>query len=233
MYPKLYGWQHLTYLAIFFTIFIATIVISKYFVKSDKQKTILLKSIAILLFILIIINRISIAFRFSDPAMFIPNSYCGLTSLVLSLVVIFGKPNLKSYHFLFYMGLVGGIATMFYPDFLGQDISFWYLPTISGLLHHSVLLILCVLLMQTKWFTPSIKGWKWFPIGLSIYTLYGLLLMDIFKWESAMEINSSLIKGTPLTWWFILIVGSALLFVVLLLIEFIRQKKNKNTTKQK
>lgn len=228
MAPKLYGWQHLTYLAIFFAIFAGMIVITHYLIKTDRQKSILLKCVAGVLFVLIIINRISIAIRYKEPSMFIPNSYCGLTSLVMALVVLFGKPNLKSYNFLVYIGLFGGLATMFYPDFLGQDKSFMYLPTISGLLHHSVLLILCELLLQTKWFTPTLKGWKWFPIGLCIYTLYGLFLMDIFGWQSAMEINSTLIPGTPLNWWFILLVGSALLFAVLWLIEFIRKKKIKN-----
>lgn len=232
MPPKLYGWQHLTYLAIFLVIFVTTIILTHYFIKTEKQKKILIKSVAAVLLVFIILNRISIAIRFNDPAMFIPNSYCGLTSLVISLVVLFGKPNLKSYHFLFYMGFVGGIATMFYPDFLGQDPSFMYLPTISGLLHHSVLLLLTVLMLQTKWFTPSLSGWKWFPIGLSIYTLYGLFLMDIFGWGSAMEINSTLVSGTPLTWWFILLVGSALLYAFLWLLEFFRKRKAIKQPKQ-
>lgn len=225
--PQLYGWQHLTYLAIYFVILVASIILTKLYIKTDKQKTILLKSVAGVLLIFILMNRISIAVKYNNIASFIPNTYCGTTSLLLSLFVLFGKPELKAYHFLFYMGLVGGIATMFYPDFLGQDASFFYIPTISGLLHHSVLLLLCILLLQTKWFTPDLKKWKYFPIGFCCYVIYGLFIMDIFNLDNAMEINGSLIEGTPLNWWFLLIVGSALLFVALYSIELIKKYKNK------
>lgn len=230
MPPKLYGWQHLTYLAIFASLLVALIVITKFFIKTDKAKTILIKSVAGVLLVCVLLNRVSIAFRFNDVFMFIPNSYCGVTSLVLSICVLALKPNSKAFHFLWYMGFVGGLATMLYPDFLGQHISFWYVPTISGLLHHSVLLTLCILMLQTKWFSPSLKNWWIFPVGMSVYTLYGLFLMDIFNWGDAMSINSSLIDGTPLNWWFILIVGTVLLVGVLYLAQLISSRKSKKLT---
>jgi hypothetical protein len=232
MAPQLYGWQHLTYLAIFLVVLIATILVVHFYIKTDKQKLIFIKCLAGLLLIWIIINRVSVAIRFSDVWMFIPNSYCGMTSLVLSILVLVGKPNMKAYHFLWYMALFGGVATMFYPDFLSQDISFFYLPTISGLIHHSILLTLSIVMLQTKWFRPELKCWKYFPIGLSAYTLFGLFTMSIFGWGSAMEINSSLIDGTPLNWWFILLVGSAALLVFLLIYDRIAKKISEKTAEK-
>ena len=233
--PELYGWQHLTYLAIFFVVFAVTIVLIHFYAKTEKQKLITIKVLAAVLLVCVIINRISVAIRFNDFWMFFPNSYCGATSLVLSIIVLLGKPNNKAYHFLWYMGLFGGIATMFYPDFLGQDPSFLYLPTISGLLHHSMLLLLTVVMCQLKWFEPSLSNWKWFPIGICVYTLYGLFVMDIFNWDHAMCIGSALISGTCLNWWFILIVGTILLVGFLFLYEFIKRKivikKTLNLTK--
>lgn len=209
MAPQLFGWQHLTYLAIFIVGLIATVVLTKIFIKTDKQRFILMKVVAAILFVEIIMNRISVAIRFHDAKMFIPNSYCGMTSLVLSLVVLFGRENNVCYQFLWYMGFVGGLATMIYPDFLSQDVSFWYLPTISGLLHHTVLLYLCVLLIEHKWFTPKLKYWWVFPAGIGMYTIFGLFCMQIFKWGDAMSINNPILDGTPLNWWFVLLVGTA------------------------
>ncbi len=229
MPPELYGWQHLTYLAIYAIVLVATIVLTHYFIKTEKAKTILIKSVAGLLLVLILINRISVAVRYQSALSFIPNTYCGVTSLVLSIAVLVCKPNSKAYDFLWYMGFVGGIATLFYPDFLSQDVSFFYLPTISGLLHHSVLLILCILMLQTKWFTPQLKNWKYFPIGMACYTLYGLFIIDVCGWENAMSINDGIIEGTPLNWWFITIVGTVLVVAFLLIVEYFRKQKAKKS----
>ncbi len=226
MEPQLYGWQHLTFLALLVVVGGGLIILSHFFIKTEKQKMIFLKCVAAFLFVWIIINRISIAIRFNDPAMFIPNSYCGMTSLVLSIMVLLGNKNNITYHFLWYMGFFGGLATMLYPDFLGQNPSFFYIPTISGMMHHGVLLLLCILMVQHKWFSPDIRRWWVFPAGLGIYVLFGLFCMDIFGWGSSMEINSSLISGTPLNWWFVLLVGSAILFIVLLFIEWLRCRKS-------
>ena len=93
MEPQLYGWQHLTFLALLVVVGGGLIILSHFFIKTEKQKMIFLKCVAAFLFVWIIINRISIAIRFNDPAMFIPNSYCGMTSLVLSIMVLLGNKN--------------------------------------------------------------------------------------------------------------------------------------------
>lgn len=226
--PSLYGFEHLTYLAIYIIIFVATILLTKFFIKTEKQKTILLKTVAGLLLIAVLMNRISIIFKNDRITSFIPDTYCGLTSMLLSLFVLFGKPNLKAYHCLWYLGIVGGLGTMLYPDFIGQDSSFFYIPTISGLLHHSILFLLSVLLIQTKWFTPSLKNWKYFPIGFGCYVLYGLFLMDVLNLNSAMSIKTPLIEGTPLKWWFMLIVGTILVVCFEFVVDLIKNKKAKS-----
>lgn len=227
MAPKLYGWQHLTYLAIFLVVLVSLILVAHFVCKTQKAKTILIKSVAGVLLVLILINRFSIAFMREHNASFIvPDSYCGATSLLLAIWVLAAKPNNKAFHFFWYVGLFGGLATMLMPDFLGQANSFLYLPTISGMLHHSVLLALCILMRQTGWIKPSLKNWYCFPAGVACYTLFGLFAMDIFKWEKAMYINSAILAGTPLNWWFIGIVGTALVAGVLWLKELIVKKIN-------
>lgn len=232
MAPKVYGWQHLTFLAIIIVVFVATILLIKFFAKTEKQKTIAIKVIAGSLLVAVLINRISLAVRYHSFWNFFPDTYCGMTSLVLALVVLFGKANNKAYHFLWYMGLIGGLATMFAPDFLGQNESFLYLPTISGMIHHSLLLLLIFVMCQIGWFRPSLKMWRYFPIGLSIYTLIGLFEMDVFGWDNAMVVAKPLVSGTFLTWWVVLLGGSAVLFVFLILYEFLDKKiKQKRTAR--
>lgn len=232
--PQIFGFEHLIYLAVNAIVLIAVVFVTIKFIKTDKQKSIWLKIFALLLLVTIIVNRIIISINSNYWAYIFPNSYCGLTSLLLSLFVLFGKPNLKAYHFLFYMGMVGGIITLIYPDFIVYNPSIFYPAHITGLLHHSFSIILSLLLLLTKWFTPNFKAWKYFPFGFGCYVIYGLALIDIFKIGDAMDIKYSILAGTPINWLFLMVVGSALLFVFLLVMELIKKhlNKKKNETQQ-
>ena len=225
--PSIFGWQHITYFTIFIISLITLLYVNHKYFNEEKQKTKLLKIVAILLLIAIAANRISLIFKDDFIWNFLPNSYCGLTSLVLSLTVLFGKPHNKIYDCCAYLAIFGGLVTMIYPDFIVQNPSVFYIPTISGLLHHSLHVILSCLLLQSKWLVPSIKKWKYLPIGVSCYVLYGLFLISVFKFPDAMEINKPLLSGTPFYWWFLLIVGSLLHLGVLLTYEYISKNKIK------
>ena len=226
MAPKVFGWQHLTFLAVFLCIAVAAVLIVQYGMTTDKRKTVFLKCTALSLLILVTLNRISLAVWHRDAVQLLPNSYCGVTSLLLALTVLLGRPHAKLLHLLVYVALVGGIAALVYPNFLGQANSFFFLPTISGLLHHAIALLLSVLLLQCKHFSPSIRGWKYYPIGIGLYTLYGLFLLDVCKQSEAMYIDAPCVPGTPLKWWFLLLVGSTALLFVLLAIEYFRIRRN-------
>lgn len=223
MPPKLYGIEHIIYIVVFFVVLAAVALIARFVAKTEKQQALLLRIVGGVLLASIVFNRIALAVWHENAVWLLPNSYCGMSSLLLAVFVIFGKPHNRTYDFLFYLEAFGGISCVFYPYFIGQGDSIFFAPTISGLLHHSVGFILCVLLVMCKWYTPSIKRWKEFPIGLSIYTLYGLFLLDVCGMTEAMQIDAPIIAGTPLKWWFILIVGSALLFVYLFCLEKYRE----------
>ena len=227
MPPKLYGIEHIVYLIVFAVFTAAAVLVARFVTKTYKQKTILIKSVGGVLLASIIFNRIALAVWHKNAVWLLPNSYCGMSSLLLGVFVLIGSPHHKTYDFLFYMEAVGGISAVFYPYFIGQGDSVFFPPTISGLLHHSVGFILCVLLVQCKWFTPLLSRWKAFPIGISVYTLYGLFLLDVCGMPEAMQIDAPIIAGTPLKWWFILIVGSALLLVILLIIDHYGIKKTR------
>lgn len=222
MAPKLYGIEHIIYLSIFILIVITTCILTKKFIKTDNQKKVLIKSVAGLLLVFIIMNRISIVFKFNSWWKLIPDTYCGMTSLLLSLSLLILNKNSKVFHFLWYVGLIGGFATMVYPDFLSQNVSFFYLPTISGLIHHSILFLACVLIVEIGWIKFEMKNLKYYPLGICFYTLMGLFMIDVFKFSHAMCVKASIIDGTPLYWWFLLIVGTILVFIYLFILEKIR-----------
>lgn len=228
--PKVFGWQHLTFLAVYLCLAVAAVLVVQFVIRTEKRRTVFLKCTALVLLVFIVINRIALAVWHKDAAQLLPNSYCGITGLLLALTVLFARPNAKLLHLLMYVALVGDVAALAYPNFLGQAESILFLPTISGLIHHGVCLLLAVLLLQTKRFSPSIRRWKVYPIGISIYTLYGLFLLDVLHVQESMYIDAPCIAGTPLKWWFFLLVGSAGLAVFLLVVELLRIRRNIRNT---
>ena len=73
-----------------------------------------------------------------------------MTSLVLSLGVLLGGKDNPVLHFAWLPGLFGGITTVIYASFVDQGPSIFYLPTISGLLHHSLAAMVAVALFLTR-----------------------------------------------------------------------------------
>ena len=145
---NVFGSVHIIYLIITLSLSALGLFCAKRYAKTEKAQTIVLKSIAIMLFIWILLNRLSQVYRYSDVRweQIIPDSFCGMTSLVLSLSVLFGKKDNAVYHFVWALGLVGAVTTIFYPTFLDQGPTVFYLPTISGLLHHSLTLVMVIAL---------------------------------------------------------------------------------------
>lgn len=124
---RVFGTVHLIYLAITFPLSVIGLLLAKKFAKTEKSQSIILKSLGALLLIWITINRISQVYRYSDVRweQIIPDSFCGMTSLVLALAVLFGKKDNGVYHFTWFLGLVGGLITVFNPTFLSQGPSFF------------------------------------------------------------------------------------------------------------
>ena len=189
---------------------------------------IILKSIAGMLFIWILINRLSQVFRYSQVRweQIIPESFCGMTSLVLSLAVLFGKKDNNVLHFTWFLALVGAIITLVYPSFLNQGPSVFYLPTISGLLHHSFALVMVVALLMYNQIHITYKKWYCSLFGFTAYFTVGAFQMSVFKFSDAFHIVEPMLSGTPLTAWVvapIYIVGYS---IVILIIELVRKHKH-------
>ena len=210
-FQGVYGIGHIVYLIISILLMVLGIIIIKLVKKEDIYFRII-KISGIILLILILINRISVTYY--DVVIskregyswlnIIPNTFCGLSSLILSLAIIFGKKDNVVLHFISYLGIIGGIITMFYPDFLESQ-NFFDLRSVSGLLHHTIMVWLVIICMLTKYIVPTMKKWSIFPIGLSMVMTFGLFEKDCLHFTKAMQIGEPLLKSAPIfTSWYVI-----------------------------
>ena len=229
---SLYGTVHLLYLGITLPITALVLFLAKRYAKTERAQTIVLKSIAALLFIWILLNRLSQVYRYSEVRweQIIPDSFCGMTSLVLSLSVLFGKKDNVCFHFVWALGLVGSLITIFYPTFLDQSTSVFYLPTISGLLHHSLTLLMVLALLLFGQIAITYKKWYCTLFGFTSYLTVGAFQMAVFDFNDSFHIVEPMIDGTFLTVWGVAPIYIGAYALVLLVIEVVRAKrKNKNS----
>lgn len=224
---KLFGLAHILYIVISTIIGVLVILLSYKFAKTKKQESIILKIIAFLLFVSIMTNRLSQVFRYDNVRWYciIPDSFCGMTSLVLSLAVLFGKKDNNVLHFVWLLGLFGGISTVIYATFVDQGPTIFYLPTISGLIHHSFSALLVVLLLMFKQIDITYKKWYCTFFGLTCYMTLGAFLMHTFELSDAFHISEPLISGTNLTAWVMAPMYAVGYSLVLLIVELIKKYK--------
>lgn len=229
MVPQLFGIEHILYILISTTITVVSLILAKKYAKSEKSQTIFLKTIAVCLFISILTNRLSQVFRYDDVRWYliIPDSFCGMTSLVLSLAVLFGKRNNDVLHFVWLLGLFGGISTTIYASYIGQSDSVFYLPTISGLLHHSFSTFMVIALLMFNQIEITYKKWYCTLFGFTSYLTIGAFLMHTFNMSDAFHIAEPLIPDTPLTCWVMAPMYAVGYALVLFVVEFFRNRKTK------
>ena len=232
MGPQLFGIEHILYIIITTAVASAGLLLAKKCAKTEKSQTIVLKILAVLLFVAIMTNRLSQVFRYSTVRWYciIPDSFCGMTSLVLALAVLFGKKNNNVLHFGWLLGLFGGISTVIYATFLDQDLSFFYIPTISGLLHHSLSATVVVALLMFKQIDITYKKWYCTLFGFTSYLTLGAFLMHTFDMSDAYHIAEPLISDTPLTAWVMAPMYAVGYGLVLLIVELIKRKQSKKAT---
>lgn len=224
---NVFGPVHLIYLFITIPLSVVGLFLAKKYAKSARAQDIVLKSIAILLFIWILINRLSQVFRYSNVRweQIIPDSFCGMTSLALSLAVLFGKKDNVAYHFLWLLGLAGSLITIFNPTFLNQGPSVFYLPTISGLLHHSLCLVMVCALLLFNQIHITYKKWYCTLFGFTSYLTLGAFQMSVFGFSDSYHIAEPILSGTPLTAWVMAPIYAVAYGLVLLIIELARKYK--------
>lgn len=224
---RVFGSVHIIYLAITLPISVIGLYLAKKYARTDKSQKIVLKSIAVMLLIWIAVNRLSQVFRYTEVhwELIIPDSFCGMTSLLLSLSVLIGKKNNAVYHFVWALGLVGAIITLLYPSFLDQGASVFYLPTISGLLHHSIALVMIIALFLFNQISVTYKKWYYSLFGFTSYLTIGAFQMSVLGLDDAFHIVEPMLDGTPLTVWAVAPIYAIGYATVLWIIEIVRKHK--------
>ncbi len=228
MNPTIFGKEHIIFLIIFFIVSIVSLILIYKFVKSEKAKFITVKIFALLLLCAIVCNRIFIAVTSNDWRKIIPNSFCGLDSLVLSLAILLGKKDNDILHFVVYFTFVGGLGTILYPTFIKTYDSIFHPITFSGLMHHALSLYICILVQVIGWFTPNYKKWKNLVIGFLAYITLGTFLIFVLGINTAFYINSPVIDDTPLTIWVIAPIFAVGYALYMLFYELIKRNIRKN-----
>jgi hypothetical protein len=222
---SVFGRVHWIYLAITLPLSFIGLWSAKKFAKGEKSQTTILKSIAGMLFIWILINRLSQVYRYDTVRwnQIIPDSFCGMTSLVLALAVLFGKKDNVVYHFVWFLGLIGALITIFNPTFLDQGPTVFYLPTISGLLHHSFALVMVCALLMFNQIHITYKKWYCTLFGFTAYLTVGAFQMAVFGFADSFHIAEPILSGTPLTAWVMAPIYAVGYGLVLLGIELVRK----------
>lgn len=227
MSPQLFGIEHILYIIISTALCGGALILAKRYAKTEKMQNVFLKLLAALLLIAILTNRLSQVFRYDTVRWYliIPDSFCGMTSLVLSLGVLFGKRDNAVLHFTWLLGLFGGISTVIYATFVGQGASIFYLPTISGLLHHSFSATLVIALLMFKQIDITYKKWYCTIFGFTAYLTVGAFLMHTFNLSDAFHIAEPLLSGTNLTAWVMAPMYLGAYAIILLVVEIIKRKR--------
>lgn len=226
MAPKIYGIEHILYLVICLTLMSLGLILIKKYINTEKKLERLIRILGFFLFVAIMWNRISIRIGKEDFwTGFLPGSFCGATSLFLSIAAMTLKRNYAIFHCLVYVGLLGGLITIFYPDFIGQADSIFYPMTISGLAHHTVMVFLTIVMIFSGYVKPELKKWHYLFLGLAVVMCYGLFLITILGYSDALHIHNPLLEGTPLNWIGLGVIFLPLHFFLLIMWRFVLNKK--------
>ncbi|NLW69940.1 MAG: YwaF family protein [Eubacteriaceae bacterium] len=198
--PRIFGVEHLIYLAFSLSLTAAGLIFIRKMQREGRDTLPIIRITGGVLFICISLNRIAICALRDGWSNLLPGSFCGASSLALSLLAVFGKRDNPALHCVAYTGLLGGLLTIAYPDFISQAPSIFYPMTITGLMHHSVMIYLVLAMLQTGFLKPSLKKWKYLPLGLCCYMTFGLFCVDVLGYIDAMYIEEAILPGTPLKW---------------------------------
>jgi len=199
--PHVYGPEHFIYLATVIILMAGGFWLIHHYVKTEKQIRLVIRITGGLLLLMIVWNRISIAVLRDGFGELLPGSFCGTSSLALALSALFLKKDHPVFHCVAFIGLLGGLITLAYPDFIGQADSIFYPMTISGLAHHTVMVFLALVMITTGYVKPKLSKWYMSFLGLSLYLTYGLFLVQVFNYGDAMYIEEPILEGTGMYWY--------------------------------
>ena len=229
MNPQVFGIEHLIYIMASLLIAFLVCYLSKKYVENEQTQKIVIKVSAAILFIIIFTNRLALVFEHDTPnwMKLITDSFCSTSSYVLSLTLLFGKKNNDVLHFIWLVALAGGTITTFYPNFIGQNPSFMYPPTILGMMHHTWSAIVVVLMLMFNYVDLTLKKWYCSIIGFTSYLSLGAFLICVLNYSNPFYMKGPALEGTIFTVWVIAPIYIIVYILILLSVEVCRKIKSK------
>ena len=229
MNPQVFGTEHLIYVAVSILVAFCVCFFAKRFAKTERAKTWVVKIAAAVLFAIIFTNRLALVFEYDIPnwKKLITDSVCSTSSYVLSISLLVGKKNNNVLHFIWFVALAGGTITTLYPNFIGQNPSFLYPPTILGMMHHTWSAIVVVLMFLFGYFEITYKKWYCTLFGFTAYLTYGAFLMCVLGYGNPFYMTAPALDGTIFTIWAIIPIYMVVYALILLVVELLRRKKKK------
>lgn len=230
MNPQVFGTEHFIYMAVSILVALTTCILTKKLVKTPKAGDVVVKISAAILFLIIFTNRLALVYEYGEPnwQKLLTDSFCSTSSYVLSLAILFGRKNNNVLHFIWLVALAGGTITTFYPNFIGQNPSFLYPPTILGMMHHTWSAIVVVLMLMNGYLTLTYKKWYCTLFGFTSYLAYGAFLMCVLDYGNPFYMTGPAIDGTPFTAWVIAPIYIAVYALIILAVELCRRSKKKS-----
>lgn len=243
--PGMYCIPHIVFLAIMIPLFILGTFLVIKFVNSEKRIRLTILITAGVLLALVITNRIGYTYQrvveFNGVMIIdgeeihynwgylLPETLCSMTALFLSLAVLCFKKDNILLHSLVYLGLINGLISSFYPNYLNVQ-GFFEVGTMTSLIFHFVMAFLCLIILLKKYMTPTIKKWYVTPITYAFFVLLALFEIQVLDTPAndAMSIFYPLTNSLPhLSKWYCIGPGLTLgVIVVLFLYEHFKNKKN-------
>ena len=228
MNPQVFGKEHLIYIIVCILIALIVCFLAKRYAKTEKTKTIVIKISAIILFIIIFTNRLALVFEYDKPnwMKLLTDSFCSTSSYILSISLLIGKKNNNVLHFIWLVALAGGTITTFYPNFIGQNPSFLYPPTILGMMHHTWSAIVVILMLMFGYLELTYKKWYCTLFGFTTYLAYGAFLMCVLDFDNPFYMTAPALDGTVFTVWVITPIYAVVYTLIILVTELLRKKKS-------
>ncbi len=213
VYPQIFGVEHLSYLAIVAVLLTSGNIIVGKLVKKQKTVDVILIVSSILLFLSILIARVSLVYwdlnyveeaerEYNSWWCLFPDSFCSFTSFALSISLLINRKKTNwSIHGLIYFAIIGAIITFACPNFIGKR-PFFTVRTQFGLLHHALLLWISLVLIIKNRFRPNPFFWFVQPAAFIVCMLLGVLEIWVIGYKDSMCILNPLLKGISFTkWW--------------------------------
>jgi len=236
MNPQVFGKEHIIYIAVSILTALMVCILTKKLVKTTKAGNMVVKASAGILFLIIFANRMALVYEYGDPnwQKLITDSFCSTSSYVLSLAILLGRKNNNVLHFIWLVALGGGAITTFYPNFIDQNPSFMYPPTILGMMHHTWSAVVVILMFMNGYLTLTYKKWYCTLFGFTSYLAYGAFLMCVLKYDNPFYMTAPAIDGTLFTAWGIAPIYIAIYALIILAVELFRwQRKKRNTNAER